>query len=603
MIVCIAEKPSVARDIARILKAVHDRQGYYEGNGYAVTWTYGHLCTLKEPEDYNPAWKRWALADLPLLPPGNFGIKLKEGEHIQRQFTVIKELLSQATEVINCGDAGQEGELIQRWVLQLAGCRCPIKRLWISSMTDEAITEGFTKLRSEEQLRPLFYAGLARSTGDWLLGINASRLYTLRYGKPRQILSIGRVQTPTLALIVRRQQEIDQFVPVTSYPIATVYREIRFKSEEEATTNQTEAEAIVEQLATLPFEVKEVEKKRTREYPPKLFDLTALQVEANRKLGFSAEQTLATIQTLYERKLTSYPRVDTTYLPEDQYSKIPLILKQLAKVPEYSSSSETLLSKPIPKSKKVFNNSKITDHHAIIPTGVLPPALNAQEQALYEMIVWRFLAVFYPPAEIDVTTVKGVVGSHPFKAIGRIMHKLGWKELFQTEENEPSTDSTEAETPTMPPFREGEQGPHTPEVYTSTSQPPKPYTEATLLRAMETAGKMVEEEELREYLKENGIGRPSTRAAIIETLFKRDYITREGKSLRPTETGTDLIETIKNPLLMSAELTGVWEKKLRQIEKQEYDVYDFMNELKLMVHQLVKEVLSPQQPTEKETAN
>lgn len=596
MIVCIAEKPSVARDLARILGANHTRQGYIEGNGYAVTWAFGHLCTLKDPEDYEQNWKRWCLSDLPIIPKGKFGIKLKKDEGVAKQFDIIKSLVAEAEYVINCGDAGQEGELIQRWILQLAECHCPIKRLWISSLTDQAIREGFQNLRSEEQLRPLFYAGLARAIGDWLLGINASRLYTLRYGRSRQILSVGRVQTPTLALIVNRQREIEQFVPITTYGIQTTYRETLFKSEEEPCKTMEEAQHLCQHLCQFPFSITSIEKKVSKEHPPKLFDLTALQVEANKKFGFTAEDTLRTIQSLYEKKLTSYPRVDTTYLPEDLYEQIPNILKGIS---SYSTCSEfiapLLSGGKIKKSKKVFDNKKITDHHAIIPTGVNPSQLEGREAAIYNLVALRFIAAFYPEAQIAVTTVHGRVEEHLFKTIGRTIVKDGWYSVLKSNTMKEGDSDTSGEdaTPLLPSFREGESDSHTPHVKESTSQPPKPYTEATLLRAMETAGKTVEDEELRELLKENGIGRPSTRAAIIETLFKRNYIQREGKSLRATATGIELIDTIQNPLLKSAELTGIWEQKLRQIERKEYDTFQFMEELKEMVAILVREVLSP----------
>lgn len=601
MIVCIAEKPSVARDLARILGATHTHPGFIEGNGYAVTWAFGHLCTLKDPQDYQIGWKRWCLSDLPIIPPGRFGIKLKEDEGIKKQFAIIKELVSKAEYVINCGDAGQEGELIQRWILQLAECNCPVKRLWISSLTDQAIKEGFSQLKTEEELRPLFYAGLARAIGDWLLGINATRLYTVRYAHSKQILSVGRVQTPTLALIVNRQREIEQFTPVTTYILHTTYNGVLFKSEEEPFSTIDDAlkkaEAITDQL----FEIKKIEKKTTKEYPPKLFDLTSLQVEANKKFGFTAEETLQTIQSLYEKKLTTYPRVDTTYLPEDMYPKIISILKGIAPHPHCSCHVAPLLQgSKISKSKKVFDNKKITDHHAIVPTGIAPTHLEGKELSIYNLVALRFIAAFYPEAHIANTTVKGIAGDISFKTTGRMIIKEGWHIVLKDSSTKSSNTISTEETKPLPSFSIGETGAHCPEVKESTSQPPKLYTEATLLRAMETAGKMVEDEELRDLLKENGIGRPSTRAAIIETLFKRGYIVRDGKSIRATTTGIELIETILNPLLKSAELTGIWERKLRQIEREEYDVNQFMVELKEMVALLINEVLCPAKRTDLE---
>lgn len=590
MIVCIAEKPSVARDIARIIGATHSHSGYIEGNGYAVTWTFGHLCSLKDPSDYFPIWKRWSLADLPLIP-SQFGIKLIEDKGVVSQFEVIKELVSQAEMVINCGDAGQEGELIQRWVLQKAGTHCPVKRLWISSLTDEAIKEGFSNLRTSEQLQSLYYAGLARAIGDWLLGINATRLYSLRYGNSRQVLSVGRVQTPTLALIVARAREIENFVSQTHYELQTTYRDTLFKSELERFTQEEEAQKQSDEIADLPFVVTEVEEKKSKELPPKLFDLTALQVEANKRFGLSAEETLRTIQSLYEKKLTTYPRVDTTYLPEDIYPKVPQILKGISREERYAVWITPLLGlASLKKSKKVFDNKKVTDHHAIIPTGVWTLHIEGHERVIYDLVATRFIAAFYPDASISTTTVRGIVGEIPFKTSGKEILKPGWYSILK--ESAQTSESEEDRKDTLPHFTPNESGSHSPAVKGVTSQPPKYYTEASLLRAMETAGKMVQDEYLRDFLKENGIGRPSTRAAIIETLFKRNYIYRDGKTLKPTPIGCQLIDTIQDPLLKSAELTGLWERKLRQIEKGEYETSTFVSELKEMVVGLVKDVRS-----------
>lgn len=587
MIVCIAEKPSVARDIARVIGANQSKKGYMEGNGYAVTWTFGHLCSLKEPEDYYPLWKRWSLGDLPLVP-STFGIKLIENQGIEEQFEVIKSLVSQAEFIINCGDAGQEGELIQRWVLQKAETKCPIQRLWISSLTDEAIREGFKKLRPSEQLESLYFAGLARAIGDWLLGINATRLFSLRYGNNRQVLSIGRVQTPTLALIVQRSREIENFSPQTSYELQTLYRNVVFKAESDRFAQESEAEEICDSIKSLPFTIKDIEEKKSKELPPKLFDLTSLQVEANKKFGMTAEATLQTIQSLYEKKLTTYPRVDTTYLSEDLYPKIPSILKNLSQNTRYKEWIAPLLATPkIKKSKKVFDNKKITDHHAIIPTGVSSSTLREEEEKIYSLVATRFIAAFYPDASIATTTVRGVAGEVSFKTTGKVVLKSGWYEILK--DSSTSNESSENE---LPIFSINEEGEHAPYVKGVTSQPPKYYTEATLLRAMETAGKQVQDDNLRELLKENGIGRPSTRASIIETLFKRNYIFRDGKALKPTSIGYSLVDIIQNPLLKSAELTGIWERKIRQIEKGEYETATFLSELKDMVYSLVKEVRS-----------
>ena len=602
MIVCIAEKPSVARDIAKILGATEARSGYIEGNGYAVTWTYGHLCTLKEPEDYQSNWQGWRLASLPMIPE-RFGIKLIHEEHIERQFAVIQGLVSQAERVINCGDAGQEGELIQRWVLQLAGCTCPVERLWISSLTDQSIREGFANLRPSKDLDTLYHAGLARAIGDWLLGINGTRLYTLtdRYSsRQRGVRSVGRVQTPTLALVVDRQAEIESFVPVTTYEMQTTYRGTLFRAD---TTQEVEVtfaerqhvEELIERIAKEPLVVQAVEQKKSTEYPPRLFDLTSLQVEANKKFGFTAEQTLRLIQSLYEKKVTTYPRVDTTFLPEDQYPKVGETLQGIARHAKLGGFIAPLLSsgKPLKKSKKVFDNKKITDHHAIIPTGQLSSGLTPDEEQIYLLVALRYIAAFYPDAKVSTTTVRATVEEYPLRASGKTILVEGWREVLKPDSGKEGDDTSEGakdKEQTLPPFKEGESGPHEPTIRESTSTPPRYYTEATLLRAMETAGKGVEDEELRDALKMNGIGRPSTRAAIIETLFKRGYIVREGKSLRATPAGIQLIESIQDPLLKSVELTGRWELKLRQIESREYDPGQFLNELKAQVTALVTEV-------------
>ena len=602
MIVCIAEKPSVARDIAKILGATEARSGYIEGNGYAVTWTYGHLCTLKEPEDYQSSWQGWRLASLPMIPE-RFGIKLIHEEHIERQFAVIQGLVSQAERVINCGDAGQEGELIQRWVLQLAGCTCPVERLWISSLTDQSIREGFANLRPSKDLDTLYHAGLARAIGDWLLGINGTRLYTLtdRYSsRPRGVRSVGRVQTPTLALVVDRQAEIESFVPVTTYEMQTTYRGTLFRADttqevEVTFAERQQVEELIERIAKEPLVVQAVEQKKSTEYPPRLFDLTSLQVEANKKFGFTAEQTLRFIQSLYEKKVTTYPRVDTTFLPEDQYPKVGETLQGIARHAKLGAFIAPLLSsgKPLKKSKKVFDNKKITDHHAIIPTGQLSSGLTPDEEQIYLLVALRYIAAFYPDAKVSTTTVRATVEEYPLRASGKTILVEGWREVLKPDSGKEGDDTSEGakdKEQTLPPFKEGESGPHEPTIRESTSTPPRYYTEATLLRAMETAGKGVEDEELRDALKMNGIGRPSTRAAIIETLFKRGYIVREGKSLRATPAGIQLIESIQDPLLKSVELTGRWELKLRQIESREYDPGQFLNELKAQVTALVSEV-------------
>ena len=610
MIVCIAEKPSVARDIATILGATNrnvDRGiGYIEGNGYIVTWTFGHLCTLKEPHDYHPEWKAWSLSVLPMIPD-RFGIKAIELDHYRRQLAVIERLVAQAELIINCGDAGQEGELIQRWVLQKVGCHVPVKRLWISSLTDEAIREGFQNLHDESDYLSLYQAGLARAIGDWLLGMNATRLYTLRYGQSgrKQPLSIGRVQTPTLALVVERQQAIEQFVPETYWELKTRYRETVFSADKGKYSDKKKAEEALNSVQGKPFEIKEVKKKDGRESPPALFDLTSLQVTCNKKFGMSAEDTLTTIQSLYEKKLTTYPRVDTTYLTEDLYPKVPAILRDL--VTPYPTLVAPLLSgAPIRKSKKVFDSAKVTDHHAIIPTGQRASGLTTREAQVYDLIARHFIAAFYPDCKISTTSVEGKVEHVRFKTSGREVLEPGWRTVFAGEvetppesKDEGDKDSPDGAEASLPSFVIGETGSHTPELKEKQTQPPKYYTEATLLRAMETAGKFVEDESLREAMKENGIGRPSTRANIIETLYKRGYITKVKRSqLHATETGKQLISLINYELLKSAALTGQWEYKLRQIERRELEAKTFIDELKTMVLQLTQSVLSPTpQPT------
>ena len=623
MIVCIAEKPSVARDIADVLGARDKKDGYIEGNGYQVTWTFGHLCTLKEPHEYTPNWKSWSLGSLPMIPP-RFGIKLISNPTYERQFSVIENLMRHADMIINCGDAGQEGELIQRWVMQKAGARCPVKRLWISSLTEEAIREGFAKLRDASDFQPLYEAGLSRAIGDWLLGMNATRLYTMKYGQNRQVLSIGRVQTPTLALIVNRQLEIQNFVPKQYWELKTVYRDTTFsailkKSEEElileaekqkespsAAKAKKEEEnrgiepiadrergmSLLEQIKNSPFTITNVTKKNGKEAPLRLFDLTSLQVECNKKFAFSADETLKTIQSLYEKKVATYPRVDTTYLSDDIYPKCPDILKGLR---DYETLTASLAGTTLPKSKKVFDNSKVTDHHAIIPTGQHPQNLTDMERRVFDLIARRFIAVFYPDCLFATTTVLGEVEGIEFKVTGKQILDPGWRVVFGTpsaQSQEEKEDRIGEEENVLPAFVVGESGPHIPDLYEKWTQPPRPYTEATLLRAMETAGKLVDNDELRDALKENGIGRPSTRAAIIETLFKRNYIRKEKKNLVATPTGVELVQIIHEELLKSAELTGIWEKKLREIEKCTYNAGQFLEELKQMVTDVVMSVLS-----------
>lgn len=585
MIVCIAEKPSVARDIAEVLGAKTRRDGYIEGNGYQVTWTFGHFCSLLEPHEYSMDWKPWALSKLPMIPE-RFGIKVMNDSGVQKQFKVIETLISTADEVINCGDAGQEGELIQRWVLQKALCKCPVKRLWISSLTEEAIREGFKKLKDQSAYQHLYEAGLSRAIGDWLLGMNATRLYTLKYGKNRQILSIGRVQTPTLALIVNRQLEIENFKPEAYWELKTTYRETVFSATKGRFSSVEEGTEFLETVKHADFVVTDFSTKKGIESAPRLFDLTSLQVECNKKYGFSADETLKLIQSLYEKKITTYPRVDTTYLTDDMYAKIPEILKGIK---DYELLTAPLLTAKIPKSKKVFNNAKVTDHHAIIPTGIHPTALNDNEKRVFDLVVRRFIANFYPDCKISTTTVLGEVAKVEFKVTGKQILDPGWRVVFDKNKSEEDKENEEADK-TLPLFVKGESGSHEPTLAEKWTSPPKPYTEATLLRAMETAGKFVDNDELREALKENGIGRPSTRAAIIETLFKRDYIRKERKNLFATNTGVELIQTIQEDMLKSAELTGLWEKKLRQIEKGEYKASAFLDELKDMLKEVVYNV-------------
>ena len=585
MIVCIAEKPSVAKEIADILGARSRHEGYIEGNGYQVTWTFGHLCTLKEPHEYTPAWKSWSLGSLPMIPP-RFGIKLIADPGIEKQFKVIQQLMEKADLIINCGDAGQEGELIQRWVMQKAGAKCPVKRLWISSLTEESIREGFNNLIDQSEKQPLYEAGLSRAIGDWLLGMNATRLYTLKYGQNRQVLSIGRVQTPTLALIVNRQLEIENFKPEPYWELKTVYRDTTFSATKGKFTSKEEGMEFLETVKTAPFTVTDVSAKKGTEAPPRLFDLTSLQVECNKKYSYSADDTLRLIQSLYEKKITTYPRVDTTFLSDDIYPKCPAILKGLR---DYATLTAPLEGKKLAKSKKVFDSSKVTDHHAIIPTGVHPQNLTDMEKRVFDLVARRFIAAFYPDCKFSTTTVLGEVEKIEFKVTGKQITDPGWRIIF----GQPSPDEKQDdEERTLPLVTVGESGPHTPDLNEKWTQPPKPYTEATLLRAMETAGKLVDNDELRDALKENGIGRPSTRAAIIETLFKRRYIRKERKNLIATPTGVELIQLIREDLLKSAELTGIWEKKLREIERRNYDVRTFLDELKQMVGEIVHQVLS-----------
>ena len=601
MIVCIAEKPSVARDIARIIGANASRQGYMEGNGYQVTWTFGHLCTLKEPHDYTPMWKSWSLSALPMIPQ-RFGIKLIEDEGIKKQFAIIEKLMQAADGIVNCGDAGQEGELIQRWVMQKAQAKCPVKRLWISSMTDEAIREGFQQLKDQTEYQPLYLAGLSRAIGDWILGMNATRLYTLKYGQNRQVLSIGRVQTPTLALIVNRQKEIDNFKPEPYWVLSTIYRDTTFTATQGKFKNKEEGEAAFSLIEGKPFEVTSVQKKAGKELPPQLYDLTSLQVDCNKKFGYSAEMTLNLIQSLYEKKFTTYPRVDTQYLSDDIYPKCPGIMNGLFQTKfggqaPYADLIRPLGGKPLKKDKKVFDTSKVTDHHAIIPTGVPAQGLSDAEQHVFDLIARRFIGAFYPECKFSTTTVLGKAGEVEFKVTGKEILDPGWRvvQYVSSSQQQPSDEDDKEkkdEEHTLPTFVKGESGPHTPTLTEKMTTPPPYYTEATLLRAMETAGKFVEDEELRAALKENGIGRPSSRAGIIETLFKRHYIRRERKRLVATPTGIELIDLIKEELLKSCELTGIWEKKLRDIEHKTYDPAQFINELKQQITEIVRQVLA-----------
>ena len=593
MKVCVTEKPSVARDIARLIGASDRHEGYFEGNGYQVTWTFGHLCCLKEPNDYNDNWKHWSLAALPMIPQ-RFGIKLIEDDGIKKQFKVIETLIAGAEEVINCGDAGQEGELIQRWVYQKARCDKPVKRLWISSLTDESIREGFQQLKDASDFDNLYFAGLSRAIGDWILGMNATRLYTLKYrgSYSRNVLSIGRVQTPTLALIVSRQREIENFVPEDYWEIKTKYRDTIFNSTKGKFKTEASASEIVESIKDFPLTVTSVSKKKGKEAPPRLFDLTSLQVECNKKFSYSADETLRLIQSLYEKKVTTYPRVDTTYLSDDIYPKIPGILQAMK---PYSTLTQPLLAAAkLPKSKKVFDNSKVTDHHAIIPTNVDPASvfLTREEKFVYDLVAKRFIAAFYPDCEFSTTTVMARVNEYDFKATGKEIIKDGWRAIFAKDKvADEEKDKDKEENAIMPTFVEGESGPHEPSLLKKTTQPPKYYTEGTLLRAMETAGKLVDDDELRDAMKENGIGRPSTRAAIIETLHKRHYIAKQRKSLVATPAGIQLIDTIKEELLKSAKLTGLWENKLRKIERGEFSAQQFINELKELVNEVVLNVL------------
>ena len=603
MVVCVAEKPSVGAYIANVLGAKQRKDGYFEGNGYQVTWTFGHLCALLDPHEYTEQWKGWNLSSLPMIP-ARFSIKVSGDAGVHKQFNIIKELIAQADEVINCGDAGQEGELIQRWVYQQAGCECPVKRLWVNSLTEEAIRDGFKQLKDQSEYQHLYEAGLMRAIGDWLLGMNATRAYTIRYargtGRDRQVLSVGRVQTPTLALVVKRQAEIEHFVPRTYWELKTKYRDTLFNAQipveegEYAITSEEQGQALVNSIKDLPLTITSVEKKKGVEYAPKLYDLTSLQVDCNKKYAFSAEQTLQLIQSLYEKRVTTYPRVDTTYLSDDLYPKVP---GTLAGIKDYYPQVAPLIGAKLPKSKKVFDNSKVTDHHAIIPTGQRPEGLTADEKKVYDLVALHFIAAFYPNCEVSNTTVLAKAGEIDFKVTGREVLKPGWRAVFEDKDLKDSADPNDAKDSTeeessnsLPAFTKGESGPHEPLLKEKTTTPPKYYTEATLLRAMETAGKTVEDEELRDAMKENGIGRPSTRAAIIEKLYQRKYIVKQGKSLRATDIGIDLIHTIISPLLKSAELTGLWEKKLREIERGEYTAQQFLDELKQMTTGVVKDV-------------
>lgn len=591
MKLCITEKPSVGADIARILGATARRDGYFEGGGYCVTWTFGHLCTLKEPHDYAPGWKRWCLGALPMIPP-KFGIKLIADSGIEKQFKVIESLIRQCDEVINCGDAGQEGEVIQRWVMQKAGCDKPVSRLWVSSLTDEAVREGFENLRPCKDLDALYNAGLCRAIGDWILGINATRLYTMKYGRQGEVLSLGRVQTPTLALVVNRQREIEDFKPTDTWELRTLYRDATFTASLEPFPTEELGNRALEKITGKPLHITGISKKKGREAPPRLFDLTSLQVECDKKFSLSADTTLKVIQSLYEKKLTTYPRVDTTYLTDDIYPKCGGILNALA---DYQELLQQIRGHKLPKSKKVFDNSKVTDHHAIIPTGQpLPPGLSEQELQVFHAVARRFVSVFFPDCEYEQTTVTADVEQTQFKATGKVIVKPGWKVVYPRQKSQKEDNA--ASSGELPLFSKGESGPHAPLLAKRTSQPPKYFTEGTLLKAMETAGNVIDDEDLREALKANGIGRPSTRAAIIETLYKRGYITRKGKSLRATESGMEMIDLIKEELLKSARLTGIWENRLRMIERGDYAPADFIAAQKEMIERIVKSVLSDNTP-------
>ena len=600
MIVCIAEKPSVAKDIARIIGATNAHDGYMEGNGFQVTWTFGHLCTLKEPHDYTPMWKAWSLTALPMIPE-RFGIKIIDQPSIKKQFAIIERLMQKAERIVNCGDAGQEGELIQRWVMQKAGAKCPVSRLWISSMTDEAIREGFQNLKDQDDYQPLYMAGLSRAIGDWLLGMNATRLYTLKYGQNRQVLSIGRVQTPTLALIVNRQKEIENFKPEPYWVLATVYRDTTFTATTGKFTSKEEGEEAFATIEGKPFTVTKVEKKEGKEQPPQLYDLTSLQVDCNRKFGYSAEMTLNLIQSLYEKKFTTYPRVDTQYLSDDIYPKCPQTLNGLYQtkyngVAPYAEFIKPIGGKALKKSKRVFDTSKVTDHHAIIPTGIIPQGLSDAEQKVFDLVARRFIGVFLPDCKFSTTTVLGEVDKIEFKVTGKEILEPGWRvvreKVSESSENSENSEKKEDEERTLPTFVKGETGEHQPTLTEKWTTPPPYYNEASLLRAMETAGKFVEDETLRAAMKENGIGRPSSRASIIETLFKRHYIKRERKRLIATPTGIELIDLIREELLKSCELTGIWEKKLRDIEHQKYDAGQFIQELKEQITAIVHDVMA-----------
>lgn len=589
MILCITEKPSVGRDIARILGATKSMNGYMEGNGYCVTWTFGHLCSLKDPGDYNPGWKPWALSRLPMIP-AKFGIKVMDDAGIQKQFNVIKTLIHQCEYVVNCGDAGQEGEVIQRWVMQKAECDKPIKRLWVSSLTDEAVKEGFQHLREHKELDSLYTAGICRAIGDWILGINATRLYSLKYGANKQILSVGRVQTPTLALVVNRQKEIENFVPKDYWELKTKYRDTLFSATVKGFDNEEEGRKLMEEVAKYPLVIEDVQKKKGKEAPPRLFDLTSLQAEANKKYGISASDTLKAIQSLYEKKLTTYPRVDTTYLTDDVYPKCEGILKSLT---PYQGLIQPLMGQKLRKSKKVFDNAKVTDHHAIIPTGQrIDPNLGLDEKRIFHLVAQRFISAFYPDCSFEQTVVKAHADKTGFKTTGKVITDQGWRKVYAGTNAKETTDSGEDDDRILPEFKVGESGPHEPQLAKRTTKPPKYYTEGTLLKAMETAGSTVEDEELRDALKANGIGRPSTRAAIIETLYKRGYIRQERKSLRATQAGIDLIGIIREELLKSAKLTGIWEGRLRAIEAGNYSASEFVDQLKKMINEITHAVLT-----------